>query len=66
MMTCLAAQERTLKQFEAQLASVGLKVTTVMEYTKELGDSVLVVVPAWESIGSLGFIETALIAASIG
>ena len=42
MMACLAAQERTLKQFEALLAGAGLKLVQVLKYTEELGDSVLI------------------------
>ena len=45
MMTCLAAQERTQKQFEAVLTSAGLKLVKVLRYTEELGDSILVAVP---------------------
>jgi demethylsterigmatocystin 6-O-methyltransferase len=45
MITCLAAQERTVKQFEDLFASAGLRLLKVLKYTDELGDSILVVVP---------------------
>ena len=44
LMACLAAQERTQKQFESICASAGLKLLKVLKYTEELCDSILVVV----------------------
>ncbi len=45
MMACLAAQERTKKQWEHVLEAAGLKIQEVYTYTDELQDSIIVAVP---------------------
>lgn len=45
MLTCLAARERTSKQWYALVDMAGLKIEKIYQYTEEIQDSILVVVP---------------------
>ena len=46
MMTLVAGTERTRAQWEALVAQAGLKIERVVEYTDEVNDAILVLVPA--------------------
>ena len=44
MLTCLAAQERSAKQWTTLLGAAGLKIIKVYSYTEELQDSIVVAI----------------------
>ena len=46
MITCLAALERSEKQWYALLEAAGLKILKIYTYTEELQDSIIVAVPS--------------------
>lgn len=45
MMACLAAQERTKKQWDELLEAAGLSILDIYTYTAELQDSIIVAAP---------------------
>lgn len=45
MLTCLAARERTSKQWHELVEMAGLRIEKIYQYTEEIQDSILVVVP---------------------
>ena len=46
MMSCIAATERTLKQWKELLAAVGLKIRDVWIYDDGLGTGLIIAIPA--------------------
>ena len=42
MMTCLAARERTLPQYQALIDRAGLKIEKIVTYNGETGESIIV------------------------